>query len=482
MLITPLGFLLIPLGIILLFFKTKFLLYAIVITSVFFNTSIINSPFLMERIQPVYYFLMLLIIKRLFLLIKNNKILIYQKIEYSLLIFFVFVSFISLLMPLLLQNEIRVLGFDQSSFGAINKLPYKEISIPLQLRRTNFTQLLYLLFVSLSYFFINLEIKDKNEIIKITNLYIYSGVFITLQGLFYQFAVMTNKYSLYDYINYFLKGEFIPFNGKMMTNSIPRMYTIVGEPGYTASFLLLPIIILFVDIFTHSKSSSIKKYILFFLLLTGLFFSSSTTGYLGLFVLFISYVLLNLIKLYNKYNIINLLNLIKFSAIIFVVIIIFSILIKNPINYLIFNHLDKLKLQSGSGMVRFLHAKTSFDIFLKSPILGVGYGSHRSPSAIMTLLANTGLIGTTLFILFNVCSIRKALILKKYINNNFLKNNLYSFGLVALVYLILMIFAKSISFILFLFYWINLALITSTYKIYKGDYSNENSHRHHSYK
>ncbi|MBE2935976.1 hypothetical protein HPJ99_12705 [Anoxybacillus flavithermus] len=71
--ITIMGYLLIPIGIFLLFLKKDYLLYFVVFFSGFTGSSVINFSSITFSLQPSYYFGMLYLIKHLIDIFLNTK-------------------------------------------------------------------------------------------------------------------------------------------------------------------------------------------------------------------------------------------------------------------------------------------------------------------------------------------------------------------------------------------------------------------------
>ena len=84
------------------------------------------------------------------------------------------------------------------------------------------------------------------------------------------------------------------------------------------------------------------------------------------------------------------------SAVSILVFLIFSI--EDLRSYIFDNHLSKIYGDSGSGVVRILNLQHSLDLFLSNPIIGIGYGSHRSTTLVFSLLVNIGILGTMFFL------------------------------------------------------------------------------------
>jgi hypothetical protein len=73
-------------------------------------------------------------------------------------------------------------------------------------------------------------------------------------------------------------------------------------------------------------------------------------------------------------------------------------------------HLAKVQGEGvGSGQIRaYVTWYSLTEVFLASPLLGVGYGSHLSLSLVTFLLANVGLVGFGVFLMFLFVVFRNA--------------------------------------------------------------------------
>jgi hypothetical protein len=80
------------------------------------------------------------------------------------------------------------------------------------------------------------------------------------------------------------------------------------------------------------------------------------------------------------------------------------------VDYILQMHIGKLGGDFGSGATRsFAAAYTMDEVFARSPLLGVGYGSHRSLSFGTFLLANVGIVGAFAFAGFNGAAVFRGL-------------------------------------------------------------------------
>ena len=99
MVITNMGLILIPIGIILFIIKYDYLLYLTIFFSGFSGSSLVNFSGL--SVQPGYYFFMLFAIRYIFEIVKNEKIVKPNWILFT----FICICFISLIMPIILENK-----------------------------------------------------------------------------------------------------------------------------------------------------------------------------------------------------------------------------------------------------------------------------------------------------------------------------------------------------------------------------------------
>jgi O-antigen ligase len=132
-------------------------------------------------------------------------------------------------------------------------------------------------------------------------------------------------------------------------------------------------------------------------------------------------------------------------------------------------HLDKLTLKAGdgSGQTRYNLFIEGIKVFLQSPILGVGYGSHRTTSMLSSLLSNIGLVGTILFLLINYQIIKNIIKIIKRTDQFEVFILAYSLLLTLGTSLITYLIGKSMVAITFGWYWMLLAIMEVFYiKIY----------------
>jgi hypothetical protein len=303
---------------------------------------------------------------------------------------------------------------------------------------------------------------------------------VFVSGLFYQLILSLGQYALLGKYFYFFTGTSSFRELDFTFGVLPRMYSLVGEPGYTNAYFLF-VFSLIALISIHNKELNIlwtKKinFIILICLTLGIFLAGGTTGIFGLAVFFVLYQILSML-LKNKYH--SNRNLTKKIYIKFIIygciltlclIMLFSIVFDMSfISWINSAHLDKLTLKAGdgSGQTRYNLFIEGIKVFLQSPILGVGYGSHRTTSMLSSLLSNIGLVGTILFLLINYQIIKNIIKIIKRTDQFEVFILAYSLLLTLGTSLITYLIGKSMVAITFGWYWMLLAIMEVFYiKIY----------------
>lgn len=416
--ITAMGLVLIPIGIGVFFYKLKYLFYLLIFFSGFTGASILN--FNDFSLQPAYYFGILIIIRYLFIL-NNKKSIVKPNLMLSI---FIVISFISLIMPYLLQDKgVIVLNPDNN---------YAEIKF----RSQNITQYMYILFCFIIYWLakdytIN---NNNNNIESFTKVFLYSAVLITTLGIYQEIAYIFNL----PFDEIFRQGvhTMIQPNGYLV-----RLSSVAQEPSMHAIFLLVALVI------NNSIAKSIFKYkgTLNILILINGILSTSSTFFIGI-VIIISIYILSLVKpTYRLNNVINSYKLILLS------IVVYFILVNiNPHFFIniIESLLDKINMSSKSGIERGNALLHHLRIGFQYPILGVGFGSVRSYDLFTTWLSSIGVLGMASFVFYLL-----HLIDFKYLFNN----NTYKGYILATLIAFVSLFI-SVPEPYYIFLWINIAI------------------------
>lgn len=362
--ITIIGYLIIPIGIFLLFIKPTWLLYLAIIFFGFSGTAILIFGGDLG-IQPSYYFAILWIIQELLRHFKFSK----RNIrENAFLVVFVMVATISIIMPLFHNGKIIVMNVD----GVVEKLKFSA---------SNITQLIYLWFSIVFYFTLYAYCKRKelSERDKMVNFYLI-GAFAVCLVTVYQ--IIAFRYRMpFDII--FRQN----MHGTIQGN---RIY----GPCLEASMLCYYLVTIF-PIIVHGNTKIWKYCLLLLSDIIGLYsYSSSFLGGMSVWL-----VLEAIYYLYKHKNRIRGKKLI--IAFFSTIAIIFLVIINMEYITAAFEKLSNtINANNVSGIRRQEAFLLQMQAFMKSSLLGIGFGSCRAKDLFSTWLSCLGIIGFTPILIF----------------------------------------------------------------------------------
>jgi hypothetical protein len=393
---TPLGYIMLPVGLAGLFLSRKWLYRFFVFFTLFSASSAANfgEGDNGSALQLWMFFgslwLLRLVIERLpaFAFSIDRRIL----RPCLWLIAFLFVASLSLIMPVYINGTLAIASPDL----------FDGSETPLFLTSHNLTQLLYLIFgggIAISVAHSNLRDEDRHETERIILL---SALFISVWGLFQFFCNLTGiPYPDYIFNN---SGSGSGKGFLETLNGVGRISSAAVEPSMFAQSLvtLLPLTlpawlrrgsVLSVSI---DRSCTV-------LFIVVLMLCTSSTAYLGLFILAVL-----LLPVLLRTRTMSAARALKFAAmagttIVAVITIAASSIpiVSDVINATLLN-----KYSAGSGLDRAWSIGLAFGYFQKFPLLGIGWGSATSHDLIVKLLSNVGLIGTFAFLGAMHCVLR----------------------------------------------------------------------------
>lgn len=385
------GYFIIPLGIVLLFFDKKWLLYMTAIFAGFTATSILRIGGDLS-VQPSYYLGMLFIIKQLIDIIKTRKI----ELPDKRLLIFVGICLASLIMPNLVQNAGVEVISQEGKFELV------------RFTSKNITQMMYLLYCFTLYIFTKDYLKDKKEEKELLLKFIIYG------------CVIVCFLAIYQQIAYNLDLEFDAVfrsnpNGNVQTmGGNLRLYSTTIEPSMLA-YYLVAVLALVITI----KRDIIKyKYPIILLIMVIGILTTSSTFLFGLFVLGAITVFNTIFqkdKDLRRRNIHVLKRVLILGIIALVVILITNVVKPNIIKGTITSTIDKVNQENTSGQERSQALIQHTKIGLKYPLLGVGFGTARSKDLFSTWLCNTGVLGLGVFIWYLISLANKLRKTNSYI-------------------------------------------------------------------
>ncbi len=129
------------------------------------------------------------------------------------------------------------------------------------------------------------------------------------------------------------------------------------------------------------------------------------------------------------------------------------------------SHTRKLLAQDdgGSGYVRWQTMRVGLRVFARSPLLGVGYGSHRTSALATSLLSNLGVVGTCAFLAFNAVVFSHALGVYRSSRDPALATAAFAGLLCYCTVFPVLVFAQSMVSIAFGWYWFLMAMLEATW-------------------
>jgi len=468
--ISPIGYLIIPLGLVLFFKSRRQLFWATVAAIPFFYTYVVDLS--VTLVQPYQYFGMLLILRNVVDASGSRSRQTYSiSVTAAAALGFLLACYLSLLMPAVLRGAVYVVPMDTA---------YQEYENVELLRFTirNLLQVVYPTFMV--FFFLSLakEIRDLRDLKNIARLSIVTAFVIIGFGFVQQLGIVTGVQPLVEVVFRLVTGfEDVSriYSTYNMIGPLPRMFSLVGEPGFTASYLVFVFAMVLALKYNVVRTGWKTKHdnLAQLFLLFGLIMTGSTTAYLGLSLLVIVLIVLPRFLRLGKTRARRraALRFATFFAVTAAIILLAApvLLETSYLDYVYKTHYAKMFLQEGSGNVRLLTAQTGVQVFLKSPILGVGYGSHRTTSLLTSLLSNVGAVGTLAFLLLNVLVFRRGLRACRRSSNE--EVVALSYALLASLATLLptMLIAKSMIALIQGWYWLLLAMLEGCYRVYRWE-------------
>lgn len=297
---------------------------------------------------------------------------------------------------------------------------------------------------------------DERRIREAVRGVVLGAAFVGVVGVGYQVAVMGNATFVPETLRAFGFARFVDDPG--MLGPIPRMYSTVGEPGFTADYLLYGFAIATTLAVVPGPDWAFRRWELFVLspLLGGALLSSTgTTGYGGLVILasaFVAFLALfpDVRPRHFRWYVVT-----ACVGGVLAVGVLFAILGPTLVD-LVVVQVEKMTFQARSGTIRRFYILRSIVVFRARPIIGVGVGSHHAPSYLFTLLAETGIVGTTALIGAHLWAYRQCMGLVDAAPR--VRRPAVALAIAGNTLLATNLVAKSISSLLMPWYWFGLAL------------------------
>jgi O-Antigen ligase len=382
---TPLGYILLPLGVAGLLVSPRWLYRLFVFWTLFSATSVLNVGEAQNgsAVQVWMFFGALWILRlglervSLFSFSIDNRL---KRTSFWMIAFLV-VATISLVMPVLIDGSLLIAA-----------PTFEGDPTPLVLTGHNITQLLYLIFggtLAICVAHANLTDDNREETERVI---LYSGIFLACWGIF-QFLCNITGLPYPDFLlNNSGSASGQGFRQALKDIGVQRVSSAAVEPSVLAQALLsllpltLPAWLKRGFVFSRRRDRLVALLFVVVLIL-----STSSVAYVGLAILGLTYVVYSVrTGRFSKRKAIAVFVPVGILATAIVAVAIISV----PFVSQIADSVLLSKASSGSAIERAMTISYAFGYFQKYPILGIGWGSATSHDVIVKLLSNVGIVGT----------------------------------------------------------------------------------------
>ncbi|MCS3955380.1 hypothetical protein GGP81_001905 [Salinibacter ruber] len=464
--VSPVAYILIPAALVLFFRGRRALLWATLLLVPFFGVGVVDLG--VTSIAGFQLFGVLFIARCMVDDIWSTTGGLKPSRANAVAAFFLFLCFASLSMAVLNAGAVEVYTETKGRWIEVVRN-----SVPLRLSVFNFTQILYPIFGVLLFHFVVRELRSLSDLRKAINILVWGALAIAVMSIGSGVLYTTGQGELYRQIlGLFSIG---PFGDKGPQSAsfgrFFRMYTLAGEPGFTALTLLVGTGLVGGSVLQKGISPVRWPIAKFSVILVALLLNGSTTAYFGA-VVFITWV--PIVLWYTGET--SLSSVLRPLVYVFGGVVLLGGLASTvqvsgaPFHeWLINYHLAKFQGEAGSGQIRAYVAWYSLrEVFLTSPILGVGYGSHLSLSLVTFLLSNVGLLGFGAFLAFFYTVLRNT---KRTVQNarGPLRGMAFIGALTLPPFLATLFVAKATSGMNMGLTWTIIALAEATYQVYRRD-------------
>lgn len=450
--ITWLGAVLFPIGLAVFFISPQRLVYLAVFFIPFTASSTLNSASGVP-LSPFQWFGSLFIFYRFLCVLNGVKLRLLYNGDRTiiLLLLFMTVATCSMIMPAIIDGKLLI------SSNRLNDL----YIIPVTLTDSNIKYPMPVIFGVLFATFLAHSIDTPKGSRQIILTYVISGIFVAIWGIlnFLCLNVLDIEYPHYLFNNIKLDSaqgfdQKLEINGEIIT----RISSVTHEPSIFAKYLLTVVSIVMASVWLcQPLFGRLMDKVILGLLVTVLFLTTSTTGYLGFVVTLLACALL--VQRYRAGTSKSIRNILILGC-----SSVSLILMLFPFDDII-NSVTTPKLESGSALERALSISNSWDYFLEYPVLGVGWAIVTSHDLIVNLLVNSGVIGLLSFTALTIYLAKRSvgsMDLTKHTTNS-QTTSLTAMCLGFLVSLISLVFTGVVSGLEFYlgYYYFVVAMLTS---------------------
>lgn len=463
--ISPIGYFLIPAALVIFVRGRRTLLWATLALVPFTAVQVIDIG--VTTIAGFQFFGVLFIARCLIDTVWSGSRGLERSRANALAALFLFVCFASLSMAVIKAGTVEVYTETQGRW-----IDVVRNSGPLQFSTFNLTQILYPTFGILLFHFLVRELRSVADLRKTINILVGGALVIAVMSIASGALYTMGRGGLYEQVlGLFSVGPPGAKNPESASiGEFLRMYTLAGEPGFTAMTLLAGAGLVAGDVLRSGESVIRQPTIKLFILGAALLFNGSTTGYFGAGLLILWAIMaLWYVGRGSLGTTIRALGVVL-GSLVLIAALASTIQVSGLSFYewLTEYHLAKLQGEGvGSGQIRsYVTWYTLETVFLSSPILGVGYGSHLSLSLVTFLLANVGLVGFGVFLAFLYTAFRNARKTARSAQGP-LRKMAFMAAVVFVPFLTTLFVAKATSGINYGLTWTIIALAEVTYQVHR---------------
>ena len=409
--LTWIGGLLIPLGAVFFVVAPNWLYYLMVISVPFAATSLLNSAsgsplFAIQFLGALWilrYWGERFIARTMYIKQKNFK-----RESASLYFLWLFAGIVlaTMIMPFIINGDEMVIRGE----GTNIELVYIELTL------TTIKQVLPVLFGTLLATTLAMKITTSTQLRKTLRIYVISVVFVAIWGMLQFFLVNVLHMTYPSWV--FNTSTAVTTLGYMSETAkgYVRISSTAFESSMFAKQLLVVIPLLFYGIWVRTTLfGRTWDRILIGLLTVMVLLSTATTGFIGLPIVFGLTIFFLL-----KYAPVSLRSFFFYLTV--------SCFLLAGVYYLLPNAAVEIisemlinKNESNSALIRLLSLIDAWEYFIKYPILGVGWSFVTSHDLVVSLLANSGVLGLMTFSLMSLQPILRTLTLLKLLPHNLRK-------------------------------------------------------------
>jgi hypothetical protein len=385
--ITPIGWVMLPVGLSLYWLAPEYLYALMVFFLPFSATAIVNIgyPDSASGVQSSMLFGSLWMLKELLALDRTSLHPYWRRLRTPIrqLNLFTLIVIMSLFMPLWINGHVVIESADLGDSG----------SAPLQFAGTHVTQTIYLIYGVLLAILVALRNSNLSQLIRSLRIFLISAIFVSIWGAFQLLCWSFNiDYPAYLF-NTSATESALGYTQVIQEAGLKRISSVATEPSmFAQTMLIAAVIALFAVLSRQPLISKTWDRLAVGIIIGGLLISTSTTAYIGLVGVLALYGLgLMYLKICRGRYLIF---LFLFGGLLFYTYSGFA-----PAQDL-FESMIIGKGESYSALARLNSVLLARDYFLQYPILGLGWGSVTSSDLVFKLLSNTGLAGFLVFALF----------------------------------------------------------------------------------